>query len=333
MVVAAVRRDLATSGVSVTESKMLKDAHTGVEREVDVVIEGDFDGESVVTSIEVIEHGRPASITWVEQQIGKHRYLPTTRLVLVSKSGFSRNAIAAVAAEGGWVDAIRPEVVEVDGELVLGKLFVDEIEFKPTVCRLHIRRIDGEALVVRAFPDNIVFDAAGNEVGTAIELATEVLNLEWLFKSFMLEAHNHPERDALEGFSCAVVCGELGYHLRDEAIGRLDLIEAVDLQGEFQFAQNELAFTETKLANRRFGVGESTLLGRPAVWVQTTDPTAKTTKLSWRTKDDKPLREPPPVTSSLRQRFYRVHELEAPPGWPILAAPGEVPPSPASGGA
>jgi len=90
MIIHLLRRQTAAPGVTVTESRELTDARLGIGREVDVVVEGNFDGERVVTSIEVIEHGRPASITWVEQQIGKHRSLPTNRLVLVSKSGFSR---------------------------------------------------------------------------------------------------------------------------------------------------------------------------------------------------------------------------------------------------
>ncbi len=311
MVVAAVRKHLARPGVVVTESKMLRDAR-GIDREVDVVVEGDFDGDRVVTSMEVIEHARPASITWVEQQIAKHRYLPTTRLVLVSKSGFSGRALTTVAAEGGWVEAVRPEAVEVDGELVLDKLFIDQVYLTPTVCRLHVLREDGEPLVVRAFPDNIIFDPEGNEVGTAMELSREALNLEWLSKAFLTEAHNHPGREDLKGFSCLLVVSELGYHLRNEANGRLDLIGALDLQGEFQFVQSELAFTETVLADRRFGVGEASLLGRPSIWVQTTDARAKTTKVSWRTKDDKPLREPP-TTPSTQPRFLRLLELTPPP--------------------
>src|SRR5205823_1149422 len=59
-IVAFVRTHLATPGVTVTESKMLRDAVSDEDPEVDVVIEGEFDGEHVVTSIEVIEHKRPA---------------------------------------------------------------------------------------------------------------------------------------------------------------------------------------------------------------------------------------------------------------------------------
>lgn len=61
MIVRFVRSHWAGPDVLVSESKMLHDAHLDIEREVDIVIEGRFDGDPVVTSIEVIEHGRPAS--------------------------------------------------------------------------------------------------------------------------------------------------------------------------------------------------------------------------------------------------------------------------------
>jgi hypothetical protein len=65
MMVHFVRQHTAAPGVTVTESKELPDARPGISpREVDVVVDGSFDGGPVVTSVEVIEHCRPASITW-----------------------------------------------------------------------------------------------------------------------------------------------------------------------------------------------------------------------------------------------------------------------------
>jgi len=76
----------------VTESKFLQDPLVG-EREVDIVVEAEADGDPVVISLEVNERGRAAPVDWVEQQIEKHRRLPTNKLVLVSRAGFSRKAL------------------------------------------------------------------------------------------------------------------------------------------------------------------------------------------------------------------------------------------------
>src|SRR5215207_5235670 len=137
-----VRKQTAAPGVTVTESKELLDARLGVKREVDVVVEGSFDGEHVVTSIEVIEHRRRASITWVEQQISKHRTLPTNRLILVSKSGFSKNALAAVAMEGGWAQAMTPKIIQNNGQDIVQSLVLDRIELTPTACTIRVQKPD-----------------------------------------------------------------------------------------------------------------------------------------------------------------------------------------------
>jgi hypothetical protein len=325
MVVAFVRKHWAPDDLSVTESKYLRDSHLGIDREVDVVVEGDFDGEPVVTSIEVIEHSRPASVTWVEQQVAKHRYLSTNRLVLISKSGFTKNALKAVAAEGGWVDAVRPEIVEVDGEPVVERLHVDQMELEPTRCRLHVQRPDSSAVVVEGLLEGAictVFDGDGVERGSALQLAYEVLHIDWLREHFSREAHDHPERDELKGFSCGIGLGELGYYLRDDETGELHSLMMIDVEGRFYFTQTELAFAQTELGDRRFGVGEGLLLGRQTIWVQTAHEAAGTAKLSWRTKDDAPLRERPVGVPSEPQ-FPELSTLRPPEDWSGL--PGTSP--------
>jgi len=62
-----VKRLLAPEGSRVTASRMLVDSQLKIEREVDVVVEHDFDGDTFVQSFEVTAKGRPADISWVEQ--------------------------------------------------------------------------------------------------------------------------------------------------------------------------------------------------------------------------------------------------------------------------
>src|SRR4051794_17382485 len=65
-VVRLVRQHFTQPGVIVTESKELRNAVLGINHDVDIVIEGQIDGEPMVVSVEVIEHGRPATLAWVE---------------------------------------------------------------------------------------------------------------------------------------------------------------------------------------------------------------------------------------------------------------------------
>jgi hypothetical protein len=189
MIVHAVRKQAAQPGVTVTESKELLDVQLGEPREVDVVVEGAFDGEPVVTSVEVIEHSRPADVQWVQGQIGKHRALPTNRLVLVSKKGYTKNAQKAVDNEGGWVQALTPRVVERDGREIQWAV-LDHLQLTPTACYIKVD-YGGRLLDVKAEVNYVIYDAEGKELGFAIELGWEILNIPWVVPAFMQQERRH----------------------------------------------------------------------------------------------------------------------------------------------
>jgi hypothetical protein len=233
----------------------------------------------------------------------------------VSKSGFTKTALTAVAAEGGWVSAVRPEPVKIDGNPVVRSLFMDQIQLKTTACRLHV--LDPgkrQVLPVEALPDNLICDVDGRELGSVLDLATEVLGLRWLREKFGQDAHNHPERDALRNFTCRVHVNTLGYHLHAEPAGVLHPIAAIDIEGEFHFVQQELAFAVADMGGRRYGSAVAPVLDRPAVWVATTDQTRDKTTISWRTMDGKPLSalSPAPVRAL---QFPGLLALPVPPDW------------------
>lgn len=313
MVVNYVRKHWAQPGVTVTESKFLYDVQSQIEREVNIVIEGTFDGEPIVTSVEVIEHGRPATIEWVERQINKHRYLPTNRLVLVSKSGFSKNARTRVAVEGGWVDAITPKAVEKDGQAVVKSLSIGSFQMKPVTCHLYVQPPGEEAKLVNVPADINIYDSNGTFLGIALELAGEIMGLDFVREKIFKDARDHPEQADLKGFEFAAVIAVLNYYLRWEDSGELHLIAAIGIEGEFAYSQEELAFSLNDMANLRYGVGEAPVLGHPAVWVATTDEKSQTTTISWRAKDDKPFAF---GTGHFQAtKFPAVMNLKPPPVW------------------
>lgn len=82
---------------------MLEQRTTGVLREVDVVVRSDIAGHEVIVGIEARASARKADLLWVETLLGKHEDLPTSKLVLVSESGFTGPA----EREG-----VRPSVCE-----------------------------------------------------------------------------------------------------------------------------------------------------------------------------------------------------------------------------
>ena len=93
---------------------MLPNASTGKLREVDIVIEGKINDVHIVISFECCNSTRKAGSPWVENMIGKHRKLPTHRLILVSGSGFSAPALDSISAEKNVDPATFEEASAVD---------------------------------------------------------------------------------------------------------------------------------------------------------------------------------------------------------------------------
>ena len=77
----------------VSESEMLIHRLTNEEREVDIVLRYRLGQHDFLISIECTDTSRPASSTWVEAMAKKHEFLPTSKLVLWSASGFYKPAI------------------------------------------------------------------------------------------------------------------------------------------------------------------------------------------------------------------------------------------------
>jgi hypothetical protein len=82
----------------VTESEMLVDLVTGQTREVDIVAKRTLMEHQLVLSVECRDHKRAADVTWVEALAKKHEHLPTSKLVLWSRSGFTQQALLKAKA-------------------------------------------------------------------------------------------------------------------------------------------------------------------------------------------------------------------------------------------
>lgn len=81
------------------EATFLRNRLTGEDREVDVVVRSRAAGHETVVAVEAVGRGRRVTVDWVEQMAGKHRNLPTDKVVLVSEGGFSKQAMTLARAE------------------------------------------------------------------------------------------------------------------------------------------------------------------------------------------------------------------------------------------
>lgn len=105
-----IERALIEIGATVRESEELRDQHTGALREVDIVVRHQIGTHDIVIAVECTATGRPATVEWIEQLHAKHASLPIDKLILVSKSGYTADALAKAKLLG--IDALTFEQAE-----------------------------------------------------------------------------------------------------------------------------------------------------------------------------------------------------------------------------
>ncbi len=282
--IAMLRAQLAAPGVTVTESKLLHDVHSGVAREVDVVSEGDFDGEHIVVSVEVMEWKKAVDLPKVEQLVKKHETLPTNRLLIVSWSGFTAEAQALLDATPR-VDGVTPEHVRDDhgNPMQSQRLFVDQVSLAPQRCTMTVRNTDGSVETIAVDRGFVLFDAAGSELGSTGELVDE-----WLRRAtepLAMEAHGRDDRDSLTHFTVGGNLEASDLYMRfdpDDGGHEFHQVLGFECVGPFEWHQTELSFGLVEVSGRRVGTAQAKMFGHDSVWVAVPDPDDPTrVTISW----------------------------------------------------
>jgi hypothetical protein len=265
---------------TVEASAMLPSQRTGALREVDVVIRAKQAGHDVIVSVEAMARSRKADLTWVDQMVGKHADLPTSKLVLVAQKGFTKDARAAALASNAIplapedlpssdrdrdvlkpVPALWPKVVSFTVEELTVKFTDDDV---PTV------GWGGTAPTV--FVDEGV-------LGDLIELTQRLYNANFTKLIDQLDLANRTD-DSVERFTFVLEPTEGDeiqlpvdgvpktlFLLNENGVGySLRRITAV---GRGEINVSEIPLTHGRLAdwNVNFGYGEGKLGGRGALIV------------------------------------------------------------------
>lgn len=84
-------------GLTIRESALVTDLQ-GIEREVDILIEGKLGVHDIRIAVECRDHTRDQEITWIDGLIGKYANLPVDRKIAVSSTPFSESAKSKAAA-------------------------------------------------------------------------------------------------------------------------------------------------------------------------------------------------------------------------------------------
>lgn len=166
-------KQVVAPDVSVIESKMLPDIHTGTEREVDICIEGTLGGHDILICLECRDHKRPADVGWVQSMKRKHDDLPTNALYLVSRSGFTSEAQKKAKAYN--IEVLELSALDIESiDRLFGlppSLWGKSITLTPIKVSVAVPATQNlPPEIINAFPDNSVFDVQHSLIGTMREL-------------------------------------------------------------------------------------------------------------------------------------------------------------------
>lgn len=259
----------AAAGAQITESKFLRDRITGTEREVDICLESKVAGHLVVVSIECRDRRRRADVAWIEEMKAKHERLPTNALVLVSRSGFTKEACKVSRIYGIETLALK-DADEESVERLFGNtssLWSKTFTLRPTKVVIGVEQtVNLPEENVAVFPDNLVYDQEGRQMCSAKELVEELLHAEHVGRKFgKLGDESH------KGF-------ELRWEpARDKAGNPLYLqklepkvlrsIKFVRIMGTCSFDVSEFPLTRARLGNTKVAWGTGSFFGKDAMLV------------------------------------------------------------------
>jgi len=168
-----------SSSCQVTESEMFSDPSSGQAREVDIVIRSRVAGYEMVISVECTDSKRPVAVGWVEQMCCKHRDLPTHKLVLISKSGYTKTALLKGSSLGAELLSIEA-AEQVDWAKYVNKysrLFLIAVDVVTIVVPVSLNYMANSPY--RGIPTNTEFwDSEGKFHVIAKEIANAFLSKE-----------------------------------------------------------------------------------------------------------------------------------------------------------
>lgn len=164
-------------GWKLEESHMFTDLVTGEKREVDIVAQATVGTYPIFLSIECRDHSRPADVLWIEGVAKKHEHLPTSKLVLWSRSGFTR--AAALKAQALKIEAIsQAEAAQADWARLARDLIGGQIQHvTPSyVAFIDVDPPEGEPRRLEQVEGAAWYNGEGIQVGTVQALIQFIAN-------------------------------------------------------------------------------------------------------------------------------------------------------------
>ena len=255
-VVYLMQKQLADSAI-VTESKLIVDPETNKEVEIDIFVEGKLSEVPIRIGIECISEGRPATVEWVREMIGKHSSLPIDKTVLVSKSGFCKQAITKAQANG--VEAISlDQAIEADWAEYLKKY--ENLKF----CGFSLNVLSYSVVVdidgtpinrIKFEPKSDVYDGSNERVGTLAQFIESFIKSRELGEKIMDVWFAKPENERQYDYDRTVswtpnevfmITGEESVHFK---------INKFEIKIHIHIGEADLKLTASQFGGKQFAHG------------------------------------------------------------------------------
>ena len=267
---------------TVTESAELTDLVSGERREVDVCIETQVANHGVIISLECRDHGRPQTIGWIEEMHAKHSRLPTNVLVLVSSSGFTRNALAAAQSYG--IETVVPEDLsdERAGEIAdrAHRLRYTVLDLRVTSVRVWVEPTEEEEVIL-APPDLHIFTESGELIGP-MQTIVEGFRQNVDYGEVIFDAPEDTRRFEVSVDSPEIPAGDPAtphrlYVQKIEPQLHLRRVKRIMIEGDARVRRSDFPLRYGQMQGVNYSWGKASFEDRPAVAVVTKTPEGSTT--------------------------------------------------------
>lgn len=233
----------------VTESKMLKDNMTDELVEVDIVVEFTKGAIPIVIGFECTARTKPADRTWANAMVGKHKTLPTDKVVLASKSGFTRGARKfARATDCEIVTLEQAEGVNWTAYFnQLQNLMLAGWNLQPVSCTVGLETHEADKTQAAWGPNPKMRQEQEKQtlLTTLKEFTTEFLNSQKVGLEVVRGWLKHPQRERKETFEVIIRAHPPDAYIEDET-GKYRKILDLKIQGKAHVRTTPLSLQPSK---------------------------------------------------------------------------------------
>jgi len=166
--IANIYEQLSTPDELVVESALLKEPGSGVDREIDILLQKEIFGAIIRIAIECRGRNHKDDIQWIDSLIGKYRDLPVDKIIAVSKSGFSKAAVEK--AEINRIDTLTlEEALETNWPNEFKRLGIAKVIRHDRPYRVQV--ITDETVENSINTSTSLYTGQGQQIGTIQEVA------------------------------------------------------------------------------------------------------------------------------------------------------------------